>query len=136
MPAMATVHRLSPRELHHDTIAMRLGHLLKLELELGVAETRELVISLLIAVAVAFVSAVALVASLVVLLTAAFAPLFDLAWQPFVIAGGSVLVISTAAIGWSVWRVKHLEWPHETITSLQENWRWFAAQLKSKLTLK
>jgi len=133
---MATVHRLSPRELQGETIAMRLGHLLKLEVELGVAETRELVISLLIAVGVAFVSAVALVASLVVLLTAAFASLFRLAWEPFVIAGGSVLILSAAAIAWSVWRVKHLEWPHETITSLQENWRWLAAQLRSKLTLK
>jgi len=133
---MATVHRLSPHELENDTIATRLGHLVKLEFELGVAETRELVISLLIAVAVAFVSAVALVASLVVLLIAVFAPLFGAAWQPFVIAGGAVFVIAAAAIGWSVWRVKHLEWPHETITSVQENWRWLAAQLKSKLTLK
>ena len=133
---MATVHRLSPRELQNETIATRLGHLLKLEVELGVAETRELVISLLIAVGVAFLSVVALVASVAVLLTAVFAPLFRLAWEPFVIAGGSIFILSAAAIAWSVWRVKHLEWPHETITSLQENWRWLAVQLRSKLTLK
>jgi uncharacterized membrane protein YqjE len=133
---MATVHRLSPRELDSDTIATRLAHLVKLEVELGVAETRELVVSLLIAVAVAFVSTVALLASLVVLVTGAFAPLFRVAWEPFVIAGGGVLLLSAGAIAWSVWRIRHLEWPHETITSLQENWRWLAAQLKSKLTLK
>jgi hypothetical protein len=132
---MATVHRLTPRELQQDTIAMRLAHLLKLELELGVAETRKLVVSLLIAVAVALLSTVTLAASLVVLLTGAVAPLFGVGWQPFVIAGGGVLVASAGAIAWSVWRVRHLEWPHETITSLQENWRWLAAQLKSTLTL-
>jgi uncharacterized membrane protein YqjE len=136
MGAMATVHRLSPRELQQETIAMRLAHLLKLELELGVAETREFAFSLLIAVAVAILSTVALVASLVVLVTGAVAPLFRVGWQPFVIAGGGVFVLSAGAIAWSVWRVRHLEWPHETITSLQENWRWLAAQLKSKLTLK
>ena len=132
---MATVHRLTPRELQQGTIAMRLAHLLKLELELGVAETRKLVVSLLIAVAVAILSTVTLAASLVILLTGAVAPLFGVGWQPFVIAGGGVLVASAGAIAWSVWRVRHLEWPHETITSLQENWRWLAAQLKSTLTL-
>jgi hypothetical protein len=132
---MATVHRLSPRELHPDTIATRLAHLFKLELELGMAETRELVRSLLIAIAVAILSTLALTASIVVLLTGAVAPLFRVGWQPFVIAGGGVLVVSAGAIAWSIWRVRHLEWPHETITSLQENWRWLGAQLKSTLTL-
>ena len=115
---------------------MRLVHLLKLELELGLAEARDLVVSAAISIAIALVSAVALIAALVVLLTGAFAPLFGLGWPPFVIAGGGVALLATIMIGWSAWRLRRLEWPQETLTSVQENWRWLGAQLRSRLTLR
>ena len=135
---MATVHRLPP---HADrdgdaSVLSRLVTLLKLELELGLAETRDVLIAAAIAIAVAVPAVILLLASLVTLIAAAFAPLFGAAWEHLVIAGGGVALIAALAIAWSVWRLTHLSWPQETVTSFQENWRWLAAQLKSKLTLR
>jgi uncharacterized membrane protein YqjE len=136
---MATVHRLPVRpQPGHDRESV-LGHLLqlgKLELELGLVETRELVVSAVIAIAVAIPAAVLLLSSLVVLIAAAFAPLFHAHWQHLLIAGGSVMLLSLGAIGWSAWRLTHLSWPTETVTSFQENWQWLGAQLRSRLTLR
>jgi len=101
-----------------------------------VAETRALVRSLLIAVAVAVPSAVALIAAVVLLLAAALSPIFDARWEPLLIAGGGVALLALAALAWSVWRLTHLSWPKETLASLEENWRWLAAQLRSRLTLR
>ena len=135
---MATVHRLPVRAetLHDESVLGRLVRLLKLELELGLAETRDVVISDAIAVGVAVPSAVLFLAALVVLVAAAFAPLFGAAWQHLVIAGGGIALLAVAAIAWSVWRLTHLTWPKETVASFQENWQWLGAQLRSKLTLR
>src|SRR5262245_234804 len=137
---MATVHRLpTPAPSIHDEddpVLARLTRLLKLELELGVAETRALVRALVIAVAVAAPAAIALIASIVVLLAAALSPLFDARWEPLLIAGGGVALLSLVALAWSAWRLTHLSWPKETLHSIEENWRWLAAQLKSRLTLR
>jgi hypothetical protein len=132
---MATVRRLHvPEAPEHDGVLDRLVRLVKLELELGLTETREVVRSLLIAVAVAIPAAVMLIASIPVLLAGALAPLFDAPWQHLVIGGGAVLLLSLAALGWSVMRVKRIRWPAETKASIQETWRWLEAQLKSRLT--
>jgi hypothetical protein len=135
---MATVHPLpvAIHDPHDEALLARLMRLLRLELELGVAETRALLRGIAIAIALAVPAAVALLAAVVVLIAAAFAPLFGAAWQHLVIAGGGVLLIAAGCIAWSVWRLTHLEWPHETLTSLEENWRWLAAQLRSRLTLR
>ena len=133
---MATVHRLPTRVERHDhdeSILGRLLQLVKLELELGLAETRDVVVAALIAVAIAVPALVLLLASFVVLVAAAFAPLFDAAWQHLVIAGGGVAVLALGALAWSAWRLTHLRWPKETVKSFQENWQWLGAQLKSKL---
>jgi uncharacterized membrane protein YqjE len=132
---MATVHRLPARvEAPHDeSIAGRLVKLAKLELELGLAETRDVVVSAVIAVAVAVPAFVLLLAASVVLVAAAFAPLFDAHWQHLVIAGGGVALLALAALAWSAWRLTHLSWPKETVASFQENWRWLGAQLRSRL---
>jgi hypothetical protein len=132
---MATVHRLSARELQQGTLSMRLAHLLRLEVELGLAEARRAVVGVVIAIAVALLSVIALVASVVVLLTGAFAPIFGVAWEPFVIAGGGTLIVAALAMAWTAWRLRRFEWPRETLISLQENWRWLGAQLRSRLTL-
>jgi len=137
---MATVHRLpTPAPSIHDeddAVLARLARLLKLELELGVAETRALVRTLIIAVAVAVPGAIALIASIVLLLAAALSPLFDARWEPLLIAGGGVALLSLVALAWSVWRLTHLSWPKKTFKSLEENWRWLATQLRSRLTLR
>ena len=136
---MATVHRLPARTLepHHDeSILGRLLRLLKLELELGVAETRDVLVHAALAIAVAVPALVLLLASFVVLVAAAFAPLFGAAWQHLVIAGGGVALLALGAIAWSAWRLTHLSWPHETVESFQETWRWLGAQLRSTLTLR
>ena len=141
--AMASVHRLptrsEPRKIdpgHDESIVARLVRLMKLELELGLAETRDLLVSALIAVAVALPALVLLLSSLVVLVAAAFAPLFGAAWQHLVIAGGGIALLALAALAWSAWRLKSLSWPKETVESFQETWRWLVAQLKSKLKLR
>ena len=137
---MATVHRLPapPPTVHDedDAVLARFSRLLKLELELGVAETRALVRTLIIAVAVAVPAAIALIASIVVLLAAALSPIFDARWEPLLIAGGGIALLSLAALVWSAWRLTHLSWPKATLKSLEENWRWLATQLRSRLTLR
>lgn len=113
----------------------RLTRLLRLEVELGLVEGRQFIRTVAIAVAVAVIAAVALISSVVVLVAAGVAPLFGAAWEPLLIAGGGVALLSLAALGWSAWRLKHLSWPTETLKSFEENWRWLAAQLRSRLTL-
>jgi hypothetical protein len=137
---MATVHRLptrpAPVEVEDEAVLARLTRLVKLELELGMAETKTLVRTLIIAIAVAVPAAVALIAAIVVLLAAALSPIFDARWEPLLIAGGGVALLALAALAWAAWRLTHLSWPKETLTSLEENWRWLAAQLRSRLTLR
>lgn len=137
---MATVHRLPTRPLpidaEDDAVLTRLTRLLKLEMELGVAETRALIRTVIVAVAVALPSAIALIAATVVLLAAALSPIFDARWEPLLIAGGGVALLALAALAWAAWRLTHLSWPKETLKSLEENWRWLAAQLRSRLTLR
>jgi uncharacterized membrane protein YqjE len=131
---MATVHRLHASELHEsDGVVDRFARLIRLELELGLTETREVLISALIAVAVAMVASIALIASIVLLVAAAFAPLFDARWEHLVIGGGGVFALAALAIGGSVLYVRRLRWPEETRTSVEETWRWLAAQLRSRL---
>jgi hypothetical protein len=134
---MATIPHAHPHpDLHDDEgVPARLVRLLELELELGLAETRALLRRLAVTLAVAVAAVITLVASLVVLLVAALAPLFDAVWEHFVIAGGAALLLAVAALAWAVWHLTHLPWPRETLASLEENWRWLAAQLRSRLTL-
>jgi putative superfamily III holin-X len=136
--SMAIVHRLPVRtdRDHDESILSRLVGLAKLELELGLAETRDVLVSAAIAVAVAVPALILLLAALVTLVAAAFAPLFGAAWEHLVIAGGGIALLSGAAVAWSAWRLTHLSWPKETVTSFQENWRWLGAQLRSRLTLR
>jgi uncharacterized membrane protein YqjE len=138
LSTMATVHRLPPRSDrdHDESILSRLLTLAKLELELGLAEARDVLISAAIAIGVAIPGAILLLASLVVLVAAAFAPLFGAPWEHLVIAGGGVALLAGAALAWSAWRLTHLSWPRETVASFQENWRWLGAQLRSRLRLR
>jgi hypothetical protein len=133
---MNTFHRAAATDSRGpEALAARLGRLVRLEVELGLAETRDFVQGIAVAIVVAMSSAIALIASLVVLLAAALSPLFGARWEPLLIAGGGVVLLSGAALVWSVWRLTHLSWPTETLTSFEENWRWLAAQLRSRLTL-
>ena len=84
----------------------------------------------------ALISAIALIASLVVLVSAAVAAALGAVWQPLLLGGGGVALVSLAALGWSAWRLTHITWPTETLKSFEENWRWLAAQLRSRLTLR
>jgi hypothetical protein len=105
---MDLLHRASTAEpTGPEALAARLARLLRLELELGLAETRDFIRGLVGA-----------------------------RWEPLLIAGGGVALLSSAALTWSVWRFRHLSWPTETLTSFEENWRWLAAQLRSRLTLR
>ena len=138
---MATVHRLPVRvdtrpTPPDETILSGLVKLGKLEIELAVAETREVLVSAALAIAVAVPALVLLLAALVVLVAAAFAPIFGAHWQHLVIAGGGFVLLSVAALAWSAWRLTRLSWPKEIVASFQENWRWLAAQLRSRLTLR
>jgi len=135
---MATVHRL-PTHIDPgpgESILGRLLTLAKLELELGLAETRDVLVSAAIAVAAGILASVLLLASLVVLIAAAFAPVFGARWEHLVIAGGGIGLVACAALTWSAWRCTRLSWPKETVASFQENWRWLGAQLRSRLRLR
>jgi hypothetical protein len=132
---MATIRRVEvPDAPRAESLISRLARLGSLELELGWAETRVLLKRLIVALAVAFPAAVALLASIVVLIAGAVAPLFDTPWQHLVIAGGAMALLALLALAWSIWRLTHLTWPQQTLASLEETWRWLAAQLRSKLT--
>jgi hypothetical protein len=132
---MATVHPIRPRvTVEAEGVIPLLARLARLELELGLAEARALVVSAIIALGVAVVAVIALVASIVVLVAGAVAPLFGAPWQHLVIAGGGLALLSLAAAAWSAWRLKSLDWPTQTLTSFEENWRWLGAQLRSRLT--
>ena len=134
---MATPYRLAtPAPTRHESLAARLVRLVALELELGWAETRSLVVRVAVALAVALPAAVALLASIIVLVAGALALLFGSPWQHLVIAGGVVALLALAALAWSAWRLTHIAWPKQTLASLEENWRWLAAQLRSRLTLR
>ena len=132
---MATVHPIRPSEsAEPESVVALLARLARLELELGLAEGRGLVTSAIIAAALALVAGIALIASIVVLVAGAVAPLFGAPWQHLVVAGGGFALLSFAAIAWSVWRLRTLPWPKQTLTSFEENWRWLGAQLRSRLT--
>jgi hypothetical protein len=117
-----------------EALVARLGRLLRLEVELGLAETRDFFRGIAVAIVLALTGAVALIASFVVLLAAALSPLFGARWEPLLIAGGAVALLSGTALAWSTWRLRNLSWPTETLTSFEENWQWLAAQLRSRLT--
>ena len=117
-----------------EALVARLGRLLRLEVELGLAETRDFFRGIAVAIVLALTGAVALIASFVVLLAAALSPLFGARWEPLLIAGGVAALLSSAALAWSTWRLRNLSWPTETLTSFEENWQWLAAQLRSRLT--
>ena len=123
-----------PAAVGHESLVARLVRLASLELELGWAEARSLVIRIAVAVAVAVTAAIALLAAVLVLVAGALAPLFDTPWEHLVIAGGAVALLAIAALAWSAWRLTHIAWPQQTLASLQETWRWLVAQLRSKLT--
>jgi cytochrome c biogenesis protein CcdA len=134
---MATVHPIRrPVDVNHDGVVSSLTRLLRLEVELGIAEVRQFVVSAAISVAAAAVAGIVLLASLIVLLAAAFAPLFHAPWQHLLIAGGGMALIAAGAIAWSLSRLRALRWPTQTLTSFEENWQWLGAQLRSRLTLR
>jgi hypothetical protein len=135
---MATPSRLdvAPPPVRHESLTHRLVRLAALELELGWAETRSLIVRIAVAVGVALPALIALIASIIVLIAGALAPLFDTPWQHLVIAGGAVALLALVTLAWSAWRLTHIAWPHQTLASLQETWRWLVAQLRSKLTLR
>lgn len=117
-------------------LTAHLTRLAKLQAELAVAEARSMVVSLGVAIGVAVGAAIVSGGALVVLIAAGFAPLFGTRWQHLAIAGGGVLVLAALAIAWSVWRVRRLGLPRETVRSVMENGEWLVAQVKSRLTLR
>ena len=134
--AMPSPLDVAPPPVRHESLAHRFVRLGALELELGWAEARNLVVRVGVAVGVALTALIALLASTVLLIAGALAPLFDAPWQHLVIAGGVVALLALAALAWSGWRLTHIAWPQQTLASLQETWRWLVARLRSKLTLR
>ncbi len=133
---MATALRPRAPLTGDDGLVASFTRLAHLELELGLAETRQTLLTAALVVAVGLVAAIALIAAVVVLLAAALAPLFAARGQHLLIAGGAVALGALAALAWCVTRLRRLDWPHQTLESLEETWRWLAAQLRSKLTLR
>jgi hypothetical protein len=111
-----------------------IGHLARLEVELAIAELKRAATSVGLATGVALAATVTLVTSLVVLLAAALAPIFDANWRPLLIAGGGGALLSGAAIAWAVSRVRNVVMLARTRASIKETWRWAETRLKSAKT--
>lgn len=124
------------RDAAADGVLVSLGRLARLELELGLVEVRRLAVRAAVAAAVAVLAAVAAVAGLVLLLAAALAPLFGAPWPHLAAAGAAAVVLAAAGVAWARRTLRGLGWPRLTLASLEENWRWLATQLRSRLTLR
>lgn len=110
------------------------GRLVRLRAEMAWAEARGALVGAAVAAGVAVVAAIMLVASLLVLLAGAFAPLFDARVAPVIAGGGVALVLSAAALAWSVVRIRGLRGPRQTVAALKEDWRWLGSRLRSRTT--
>ena len=117
-----------------ESVQAGLGHLARLEVELAIAELKRAATSAALAAGVALAATVTLVTSLVVLLAAALAPIFDANWRPLLIAGGGGALLSGAAIAWAVYRVRNVVTLARTRASIKETWRWAETRLRSART--
>ena len=132
---MESLHRAPATDSRRaEALAARLGRLVRLELELGLAETRTFVQGIAVAIVVAVSAAIALIAAFVVLLAAALSPVFGAlgaaadrrGWRRAAERGGPGL--ERLAAHPSVVAYRDADF-------FEENWRWLAAQLRSRLTL-
>ena len=117
-----------------SVVLHRLIRLLQLELELGLTETKGLAKTLGLAIGIAVVGLIVILASLVVLVAGAIAPVFGAEWRHLIISGGVFFVLAAAGVGWSLSKFRKVPWPEETMRSLEETKQWLGAQLRSKLT--
>ena len=112
-------------------------HLVRLRVEMTVAQTKSALVSAGISVAIAIVSVIVLVTATTVLIAGAFAPVFDARWQPLVIVGGGSLLLAAGGLAWSVRRLRGLgDVPQQAVQSVKEDWRWLETRLRSGLTSK
>lgn len=117
-----------------ESVQAGLGHLARLEVELAIAELKRAVTSAGIAAGFAVAATVTLVTSLVVLLAAALAPIFDADWRPLLIAGAGGALLSGAAIAWAIYRIRNVVTLARTRASIKETWRWAETRLRSART--
>jgi len=120
-----------------DSVTGGVARLVRLRAEMAWAETRGALVSAVVAVGVALVAGIMLVASLVVLLAGALAPVFEAHWAPIVAGGGGALALSAAALAWSavrLRRLRRLRGPRHTLTALREDWRWLETRVRSRTT--
>lgn len=111
------------------------GHLVRLRVEMTVAQTKGALVSAGVSVAVAMASVIVLVTAVTVLIAGAFAPVFHAEWQPLVAVGGGAFLLGAGGLGWSVSRLRGLgDVPRRTVESMKEDWRWLETRLRSGLT--
>jgi hypothetical protein len=127
---------LAATRSHLSIVLARLARLFELEIELGLAEIREVARSVGVTAGVAGASVILLLAALIVLLAGLLAPVFGAEWKHLVLAAVLFLVLGLAGAGWSFSRFKRINWPEQTLRSLLETMGWLGTQLKSKLTLR
>jgi hypothetical protein len=133
---MATLQPLPVPAETNEGVLGPLRRLVRLEIELALAEARGLLVGAATAIAVGVVGALLIIGALVVMLAAALAPLFAAPWQHLAIAAGISIIVGALAVAWTAWRFTHLKWPEVTLTSLEETWRWLEAQLRFRLRLR
>ncbi|HEX3178676.1 MAG TPA: YhjD/YihY/BrkB family envelope integrity protein [Methylomirabilota bacterium] len=117
-----------------ESVQEGIGHLARLEVELAIAEVRRAAVSAGLAVAATIVGLVVLVTSIVVLVAAAFAPVFEAHWQPLLIAGGGGSLLAGAALAWAAYRLRNVLTLDRTRASIKETWRWAETRLRSAKT--
>jgi membrane protein len=127
-----TVLDLRARGVPVLPITTEVGHLVRLRVEMTVAQTKTALVSAGLSVGVAIVCVIVLATAITLLVAGAFAPVFDARWQPLVIVGGGAFLLAAAGLAWSVKRLRGLgDVPQRTVQSMKEDWRWLETRLKS-----
>jgi hypothetical protein len=114
-------------------VADDLRTLAELQWELGVAEARRIVRSVVVAGASAVVGGLIAVPSGLLLVAGLVAALLTEPWRSLVITGGGGLVLGLAGVGWGLYRLRRMPRPVELRRALEETWQWLGAQLRFRL---
>jgi hypothetical protein len=120
---------------HASVLLDRLGQLVRLQIELVLAEVRELARALAVTLAVGLASLVVLLASLITLVAGALAPIFGAEPAHLLVAGGAFGSLAVAGGWWTIVRLRGVTWPTIALQSLEETGQWLGIQLRSGLTL-
>jgi membrane protein len=123
------------RRIPVPPMTTEVGHLVRLRVEMTVAQAKGALVSAGVSVAAAIASVIVVITAVTLLIAGAFAPLFHAEWQPLVAVGGGAALLGAGGLWWSVSRLRGLgDVPRRTMESVKEDWRWLETRLRLRLT--